>query len=596
KQKAAELAASGDAAGAAALMAQAGASDSGLKFATWSMLGFQTKFDTVESKDKAGVVTDDAGLDSAGIGIKSYWKASGNAVPNMPVYIEVAVAENDGFANLYQEGGFTDGKKAEKPALAFGDGFKNFLTDLIFDPFYWLGGQKSSTPDNAVGATGWTYLGHFVAGFENDWFAYKTGYKYAKLPPHTNVSWTTVDQDWEAGYSAVGGYAQFATNNGFAEWTKDLFGAKMNLVVAPNRTADRVGTQYGMYAYATAEFAGQYIDIQYNGAYGKTFDTIFDEIYETDIILGYQGKFGPVTLKVNGLYSGFGEVKTETGKLPYSPGSSDVAAPNAQADFLDGTASNIQLVYSDDYVDGTLAFRHRGSQANLMYVENGDGHNHVADQLGDLNTIKVWANVNYKMQYGNIGMEPYMITAFDKESAKQKFKDPSSIEFGAKLFGGYDFDVVKFDAYANMNLVTKVDDSFAIGDIGLKVSTPLVLNGLALVLGYDPADANADFITGIFELGLPAGINAQAGLGYRAAKNDSKAYEGKEVGFFLGANMKLNIPQKPIFYTQFVWNMDPYKGFGDGQDNINYDGYTIDSGVGNYAGAGAFRVALRWDI
>ena len=60
--------------------------------------------------------------------------------------------------------------------------------------------------------------------------------------------------------------------------------------------------------------------------------------------------------------------------------------------------------------------------------------------------------------------------------------------------------------------------------------------------------------------------------------------------------MKLNIPQKPILYTQFVWNMDPYKGFGDGQENINYDGYTLGDGAGDYAGAGAFRVALRWDF
>ena len=83
KQKAAELAASGDAAGAAALMAQAGG-NSGLKFVTWSMLGFQTKFDL--SGDKVET-------DSAGIGLKSYWKATGNAVPNMPVFFEIAVAE-----------------------------------------------------------------------------------------------------------------------------------------------------------------------------------------------------------------------------------------------------------------------------------------------------------------------------------------------------------------------------------------------------------------------------------------------------------------------------------------------------------------------
>ena len=472
---------------------------------------------------------------------------------------------------------------------------------MIFDPFYWLGGQKANAPYdsdhyNAVGATGWTYLGHFVAGFENDWVAYKTGYKYAKLPSHQNVSWNTIDQDWEAGWSAVGGYSQLSTGNAFSEWTNDLLGAKIKAVVAPNRTADRAGTQYGMYAYATADFAGQYIDIQYNGAYGYTFDTIFDEIYETDIILGYQGKFGAFTAKANALYSGYGEVKTETGKLPYSPGSSDVAAPNAQAKFLDGTASNLQVVYSDDYVDATLGFRHRGSQANLMFVENGDGHNHVADQLGDLNTIKVWANLNYKMQYGNVGLDPYMVATLDKESAKQKFKDPESMEIGAKLFGGYDFDVAKFDAYMNMSLVTKVDDSFAIGDMGLKVSTPLVMDGLAFVYGYDPADAAADYHTGIFELSLPAGINAQTGFGLRAAKDGSKAYEGKEFGFFLGANMKLKCLAKPVLYTQLVWNMDPYKGFGDGQELINYDGYTLGDGAGDYAGAGAFRVALRWDI
>ena len=76
----------------------------------------------------------------------------------------------------------------------------------------------------------------------------------------------------------------------------------------------------------------------------------------------------------------------------------------------------------------------------------------------------------------------------------------------------------------------------------------------------------------------------------------SKVYNGEELGFFVGANMKLNIPQKPVLYTQFVWNMDPYKGFGDGQENINYDGYTLGDGAGDYAGAGAFRVALRWDF
>ena len=605
KQKAKELAASGDAAGAAALLASAGGGDSGLKFQTWSMLGFQTKFDTVDAKNDKGVQTDDKGLDSAGINLKSYWKASGKAVPNMPIYIEVAVAEQDGFNNLYQEGAFKKGVKQDT-AREWKDGLTNLLVDTIFDPVYYFGGQNA----------GATYLGHFKAGFENDWFTYTTGYKYAKLPSHSNVSWTTVDQEWEAGYNQVGGFSQFATNNSTTEMLNDLLGVKIKAAVAPNKAADRAGGQYGMYAWASAEVAGQYIDFQYNGAYGKTFDSVFGHIYETDLILGYQGKFGPVTAKVNGLLNmyGDGDLSVNNNKIfksKYVP-TSGVGPVDPAADFIDNVAVNTQIVYSDDYVDGTLAFRARGTQAGMMYVEEGaDNHTNVSNQLGDLNTMKAWLNVNYKLNYGNVGIEPYMVATLNKES-KLFFANDKQMEIGGKVFGGYDFDVVKFDAYANAKFLTagtgkdkdnkEVKDVFSIGDIGLKVSTPLVMNGLALVLGYDPADTDADFITGIFELGLPAGINAQAGMGYRAAKaNDkgevSKTYEGKELGFFIGANMKLtNVPQKPVLYTQFVWNMDPYKGFGDGQDNLNLDGYVLDSGVSNYAGAGAFRVALRWDI
>ena len=569
KQKAAELAASGDAAGAAALMAQAGASDSGLKFQTWSMLGFQTKFTVGEAM----------AADSAGINLKSYLKASGNAVPNMPIFLEVHLAEQDGFNNLYQ-----------KDTKTWKDGLTNLLVDTIFDPIYFYGGQTA----------GATYLGTITAGFETDWFAYKTGYKYAKLPPHNNVSWVTVDKNFEAGYNQVGGYSQFSTGNAVTEWFNDLLGVKIKAVIAPNKSADRAGSQYGMYAYATAEFAGQYVDFQYNGAYGKTFDTIFGHIYETDLIFGYQGKFGPITAKANALINmyGNGDSIVSNNKIyrtKFIP-TSGVGPVDPDAEFIANFAANAQLVYSDDYMDATAGYRLRGAQAGMMYVEQGsDGNNIVSDQLGDPNTMKAWLDFNYKLAYGNVGINPYMQTKVVPADKAVK----ESIEFGAKVFGGYDFDVVKFDAYANGTFKTEQPEGtkpFSIGDIGLKVSTPLVMNGLALVLGYDPADANADFITGIFELGLPAGINAQAGLGVRAAKNDSKAYEGKEVGFFLGANMKLNIPQKPILYTQLVWGMDPYKGFGDGQENINYDGYTLGDGASDYAEFGAFRVALRWDF
>ena len=115
KQKAKELEASGDAAGAAALLAQAGGGDSGLKFQTWSMLGFQTKFTVGEAM----------AADSAGINLKSYLKASGNAVPNMPIFLEVHLAEQDGFNNLYQ-----------KDTKTWKDGLTNLLVESHpVDPF-----------------------------------------------------------------------------------------------------------------------------------------------------------------------------------------------------------------------------------------------------------------------------------------------------------------------------------------------------------------------------------------------------------------------------------------------------------------------------
>ena len=36
--------------------------------------------------------------------------------------------------------------------------------------------------------------------------------------------------------------------------------------------------------------------------------------------------------------------------------------------------------------------------------------------------------------------------------------------------------------------------------------------------------------------------------------------------------------------------------FGDGQEQFNLDGYTLDNGVGNYEGLAAIRLAMRWEI
>ena len=577
------------------------AAKKGPKFQTWSMLGLQAGLDVL-GEDVDG---DEAGLETVGIGLKSYWKFSGYAVDKVPIYIEVALAENESFDNLYV-----------KDSLKFSDGIKNFLVDMVMDPFYWLGGQKPTDSDslNAVSASGWSYLGHFKTGFESDYVNWTTGYKYAKLSPHTNVSWTTVDKEWEAGYSGVGGFNIFELGSALRN-IGDV--VTLNATFAPNRSADRAGTQYGLYSFVTAQTPVGYFDLQYNGAYGYTFDTIFDEIYETDVIFGYKGTFGPVTAKVNALYSGFGEQKTATGKLPYAPASSDVGTTDAEAPFIDGTASNVQLTYTADMFDVTLGFRHRGVQANMMYVEEGaDDHTNISDQLGDPNKLKFWVDGNVTpiemLSIGlTVGAEKDLDTEGYADKAKSLMKLNIEPKVTVRLTDVIGIDTT-IDAYGKMYALTndsarfdrgtKDGSSFILGEAGLQYNMGAindVIGGINVKYAFDNGNDDdtcaAIFNTLLAEVKLPLGFTAQAGMGLRTANGDAKI--DAPFGAFLGAWKKLDtILQKPIVYAQFVYNMDPYMDFGDGQEQFNLDGYTLDNGVDNYYGKAAIRLAMRWEI
>ena len=577
------------------------AAKKGPKFQTWSMLGLQAGLDVL-GEDVDG---DEAGLETVGIGLKSYWKFSGYAVDKVPIYIEVALAENESFDNLYV-----------KDSLKFSDGIKNFLVDMVMDPFYWLGGQKPTDSDslNAVSASGWSYLGHFKTGFESDYVNWTTGYKYAKLSPHTNVSWTTVDKEWEAGYSGVGGFNIFELGSALRN-IGDV--VTLNATFAPNRSADRAGTQYGLYSFVTAQTPVGYFDLQYNGAYGYTFDTIFDEIYETDVIFGYKGTFGPVTAKVNALYSGFGEQKTTTGKLPYAPASSDVGTTDAEAPFIDGTASNVQLTYTADMFDVTLGFRHRGVQANMMYVEEGaDDHTNISDQLGDPNKLKFWVDGNVTpiemLSIGlTVGAEKDLDTEGYSDKAKSLMKLNIEPKVTVRLTDVIGIDTT-IDAYGKMYALTndsarfdrgtKDGSSFILGEAGLQYNMGAindVIGGINVKYAFDNGNDDdtcaAIFNTLLAEVKLPLGFTAQAGMGLRTANGDAKI--DAPFGAFLGAWKKLDtILQKPIVYAQFVYNMDPYMDFGDGQEQFNLDGYTLDNGVDNYYGKAAIRLAMRWEI
>ena len=401
---------------------------------------------------------------AVGLGAKSYWKFGGSIVPNVPVYVEVALAElepdnegNVGYSNLYK-----------RNSLDLGDGMKNFLTDLMFDPIYWFGGQGSAK----------TYLGHFKTGVETGWVDWTTGYKYAKLPRHKNVNWDTVDQEWEAGYLEVGGYNHFATGTMFNEWVKGLTDGNvdLNVVFAPNRSADRAGNRYGVFSYANATlFGNHYIDVQYNGAYGTEFDKVLDEIYENDLIFGYKGTFGPLTFKGNYLLNLYGSQEVTVGGTKYksffNPASSDVGAVNDDVDDKqDNMAANVNITFSNDFITAMVGYRFRGAQANMMYVEQGaDDHDHLQDNLGYLNRQRFFADINVTPTDAlSIGVVPYLETKFNKDvdsnDAAHNFKNKDTMLLVVRPKVGFKIsDNMAIDGYGEVSYISEDEDKFVRG-------------------------------------------------------------------------------------------------------------------------------------
>ena len=77
--------------------------------------------------------------------------------------------------------------------------------------------------------------------------------------------------------------------------------------------------------------------------------------------------------------------------------------------------------------------------------------------------------------------------------------------------------------------------------------------------------------------------------------------------FAVGVAKQFDKLKKPTVYAQFVYNTDPFKHFGDGQDQLNLEGANVKGsvekeGAGNidpvdwYEGRAAVRVGVRWDI
>jgi len=574
--------------------ADAGAAPkSGLKFQTWSNFGFQDKFATTKFSGKE--YESDFDETNAGINLKSYWKFGGDVVPHVPVYVEIAFAENDSFNNLYNKG-----------SVDWDDGLKNWATDMLFDTIYALDANAAVDTTNKDNQKK-TYLGHFKTGVTTGWVDFTAGYGYAKLTPHYNANWNTLDQDWEAGYQHAGGFNQFATGALFKEWfsNKTDGNVELEVILAPNRSVDRAGNQYGFYGIVDATlFSKHYVDFQYNAAYGNTYDTLDENTWTADYIFGYKGTFGPAMVKANFLVNDYHKVDVD--------------------DKQDLTALNVNATYSTDFITANLGYRYRGYNAWMMYVEEGaDDHDHITDQLGDPNTQRIFGDVSVNVTDSvNVGLNMYADMTFNKDSASI-FANEDTVKLVPRARATVKLsDTMTIDGYGEINYVTKDEDRFLQGDKvnaliftqgGLHFNAKLdgAVKSVDVIYGYDGTNDGAAY--GNANIGqeiaahnllctveVPYGINVQAGMGLRTAYDtDVELLKDTGInpfGFSLGAFKQICKKYNTILCAQFCYNFDPYNDFGDGWSKYKLDGYRLDRDQNYFSNASAVRVGLQFDF
>lgn len=573
-----------------------------LKFQQYTMIGGTNQWD----------ISDGMKEDSAGIKLKGHWKVSGNITPHIPIFMEVCLHDETPFDNIYS---------AANPNV--GDNLVHLFTDTVFDPISYWNGEETGGFKKA------TYLGAFKMGVETQYVNWTTGYLNQKLPSHSNVNWVTVDQEWESGYSAGGGFNQFELGQGTKDFFKELSDGLVDveLVLSPNRAADRAGTRYGFYGYADANIGGkQYFDIQYNGAYGTEWNTFAKDVMEDDIIFGYKGNFGDakdwgaITVKANYLLNLYGSTATSaTTKALFTPASSDVGAVKDVPDsWIDNMAGNLNVTFENDLLTAVVGGRMRGAQANMMYVEDAgsDDHTNIKDQLGKTNRLRFWADVKFNLMYEalSLGIKPYyeQYLREDAVAAKYTWNDSSNKEIYVKPYFTLDLmELCDFnatvDGYGELRYHTSANDlikaggcegtAFALDEIGLKYSMKFedsAISNLSVTYFFDNNYEKQAMHGLMTEAALPFGINAQLGMGLRTENNALAALN--PIGFYAGANKEICRSYKTILYGNFVYAMDPYKSFSDGQYMLKLEDYRIDRDADYFQKQAALRIGVNFNF
>ena len=667
-----------------------GAAKAKINFVSWTMMGVQANYLTQNVTDKKDKGLD---LDSVTIGFKSYDKFTGMFLPNAPFYIEIALAETDledysgegKIKHLYRKNSY------DVETLEFEDGLKEFVSGFLGNPLSYFARttDNSNSTDKGPGTN--PFLGHLKFGWNTPYINYLTGFNYAKPDVRQAITWKTIDGNWDAGYQHVGGFNVFSLGSKAVASLEEATGVTFDLGFAPNKTADRKGTKYGYWGWASAKINDLVIDFQTNGMYNG--DYIFEEPVEHDFILGAKDVFsvgdGKLSIAAQGLIATHQKSSEEIAKFNKADGnagnttdyfgySTDVFYRSGDFDGIKNIAGNVQVGYKTDMFGANVEYRFRGAQASMLYLRENhdDGTFDLSETLGNINTQRVALNGFVNPIEGlaiNLGVEAEMAletldtdeelvrryAGLDISQNGQPYVDQGMQKWYAKRCGSYVDPHFGIDSGAEFTFVPdvsyKLSDSMSIGvaatlnynafeytdkweqaaghksdDLAKYVASDSrfrfkkagatfsmkpdsdVVKGVNVYYGLDMSNEVRYFNTLVGQVKFPMDITANLAIGIKTENTASKnngfdSDTNNPFAFALGVSKQFKALKKPILYAQFVYNMDPFKHFGDGQDALNLDGANVKGswekeGVGDidpvdwYDGRAAMRVGIRWDI
>ena len=358
-----------------------------------------------------------------------------------------------------------------------------------------------------------------------------------------------------------------------------------------------------------------------------------------------------------------------TGTTDYFGYSTDVFYRSGDFDGIKNMAANVQVGYKAETFGANVEYRFRGAQASMLYLRENhdDGTFDLSETLGVLNSQRIGFNgfvapveglsinlgVTAEMALEDIKTSDDLVKGYVADSgswkdwyARRWSSDMAplfGIESGAELTFKPEVsyalsDSITIGAYGDFNYnaynveeggfgETYIGEKYGASDsrfrfkkagatFSMKPDNDVV-KGVNVYYGLDLSNETRYFNTLVGQVKFPMDITANLAIGIKTENtaSDSDVYKfdsdtNNPFAFAVGVSKQFKAMKKPTVYAQFVYNMDPFKHFGDGQDALNLDRANVNGscakesadGSGSidpvdwYDGRAAMRVGIRWDI